>query len=78
MLLTLRNMKEALKHGLKTKKRFIKQLLFYQEAWRKPYIDMSTESRKNAKMILKKAFNKLMNNAVFGKTMEKCKKAQIY
>ena len=48
-------MKEALKHGLKLKK-IHKAIAFYQEAWRKPCIDMSTESRKNAKMILKKAF----------------------
>ena len=51
----INSLKQALNHGLKFKK--IHRIIeFNQEAWLKPYIDMNTELRKAAKMILKKIF----------------------
>ena len=70
-------LKQALNHGLKLSK--VHSIIkFAQKDWLKPYIDMNTELRKHTENDFKKDFFKLMNNSVFGKTMEKCQKSQRY
>jgi len=64
-----RNMQFYLKQGMKLK-RVPRVLEFEQECWMEPYIRMNTEFRKKAKSDFEKNFYKLMNNSVFGKTME--------
>ena len=72
----IKNLKRALNHELVLNKihRVIK---FNQKYLFKPYIKLNTELRQKAKDNSEKDFFKLMNNAVFGKTMENVKNIEI-
>ena len=66
-------LKQALNHGLVLKK-VHSVISFRQEAWLKPYIDLNTELRKNAKNEFEKDFYKFKINSIYGKTVQNDRK----
>ena len=64
---------QALQHGLRLD-RIHRAIEFDQSPWLKTYIDFNTQLRMAATIDFEKDFFKLINNLVFGKTMENIRK----
>ena len=68
-----RNLKFYIRQGLQIT-HIHKVLSFDQSPWLKPYITFNTTKRSQATSVFEKDFFKLLNNSVFGKTMQKVRK----
>ena len=74
-VLHYQNLKQYLEEGMILKK-VHRGIKFYQSKWMEPYIRKNTDLRKLASSSFEKDFFKLMNNSVFGKTIENIRKRQ--
>ena len=70
-----RNLRQYLEMGIRLTA-VHRGISFYQSSWMEPYIRKNTELRKTATNSFEKDFFKLMNNSVFGKTIENIRKRQ--
>ena len=70
-----RNLRQCLELGLRITAVY-RGISFNQSPWMEPYIRKNTELRKTATNSFEKDFFKLMNNSVFGKTIENIRKRQ--
>ena len=70
-------LKSYLQQGLSLRK-VHRAMSFKQANFLKPFIEFNTEKRKNAKNDFEKDLFKLMNNSVYGKTMENVRKHGDY
>ena len=70
-----RNLRQYLEMGMRITA-VHRGISFNQSPWMEPYIRKNTELRKTAANSFEKDFFKLMNNSVFGKTIENIRKRQ--
>ncbi|KAG7299574.1 hypothetical protein JYU34_016555 [Plutella xylostella] len=63
------HLKTCLKHGLKLRK-IHRAITFRQSAYLKQYIELNTQLRQQAQSTFEQDFFKLLNNSIFGKTIE--------
>ena len=74
-ILHYRNLRQYLEMGMRITA-VHRGISFNQSCWMEPYIRKNTELRKTAANSFEKDFFKLMNNSVFGKTIENIRKRQ--